>query len=101
MTDYYLSNLSPRSFEQLIQSLALKMLAPGRPGQVQQKPEGTRRDGQWLIEQLRADLKKFKDKKKQLIRPEYYLLCTNVALSSVARKGAKDAAFELFSQHQL
>jgi hypothetical protein len=36
-----------------------------------QKPEGTRKDGQWLIEQLKADLKKFKDKKKQLIRPEY------------------------------
>jgi hypothetical protein len=29
MPDYNLSNLSPRSFEQLIQSLALKGLAPG------------------------------------------------------------------------
>jgi hypothetical protein len=132
MPDYNLSNLSPRSFEQLIQSLALKILLPGvvifgdgpdgareatyrgrlqYPSETEpwdgylvvqakfkQKPEGSGKDGQWLIGQLAADLKKFKDKKRQLVRPEYYLLCTNVVLSSAARKGAKDAAFQLLAK---
>lgn len=30
-----------------------------------QKPEGTRKDGQWLIEQLKADLKKSKIRRSE------------------------------------
>lgn len=46
-------------------------------------------DATWLIAQLKRDLEKFLDKKRDLPRPEYYILCTNVTLSSVPEKGGK------------
>jgi hypothetical protein len=130
MPDYDLTRLSSRSFEQLIQSLALKVLTPGLiifgdgpdgareatyEGRLQypttrkpwdgylvlqakfkQTPEGTTQDGKWLLAQLKTDLQKFK--KRALRAPEYYLLCTNVKLSAVARKGAKDLALDLLGK---
>jgi len=47
-------------------------------------------DGDWLIEQLKRDLAKFKDAKRNLKRPEYYLVTTNIRLSAVADTGTQD-----------
>lgn len=47
-------------------------------------------DGDWLIEQLNKDLAKFKDAKRNLKRPEYYLATTNIRLSAVAGTGTRD-----------
>ena len=124
MADYNLFNLSPRSFEQLIQSLSIKIIGPdvvifgdgpdgGReatfngeilypnPGnkwkgygviqaKFKQKTEGTERDGKWALAELENELEKFTNKKKELKKPEYYIFVTNVTLSAVNKKGAKD-----------
>ena len=129
MPDYDLCRLSTRSFEQLIQSLAVRVIAPGAivfgdgpdgareatyEGKMQypsghhpwsgylviqakfrQRTEGTTKDGRWALAQLEAELKKFSNRKRKLRRPEYYLFCTNVVLSAVARRGAKEKALQM------
>lgn len=47
-------------------------------------------DADWLINQLRKDLAKFTDIKRQLKRPDYYLATTNIRLSAVAGTGGRD-----------
>ena len=43
--------------------------------------EGGQRDIDWLKQQIDKELKKFRDVKRNLRRPDYYLLATNVKLS--------------------
>ncbi len=54
-------------------------------------------DANWLIDQLRTEFKKFSDLKRQLRHPEFYLVATNVRLSSVPDVGGK-AKVEAFLQ---
>jgi hypothetical protein len=56
-------------------------------------------DAHWLIDQLGTEFQKFHDQKRQLKRPEFYLIATNVRLSSVAKTGGK-AKVEDFLQEK-
>jgi hypothetical protein len=49
-----------------------------------------RLDGRWLLEQIKGELAKFRDPARQLEKPEYYLVATNIALTAVAKRGGKD-----------
>lgn len=59
----------------------------------------TKKDGQWIIGQLKADLKKFLDKKRNLPKPEYYIFVTNLPLTAVAETGSKDRIVEVLKQN--
>ena len=110
MGDYDLSRLSTRSFEQLAQALAAKIIGPnivifgdgadgGIPypdkdnawqgyGVVQakfgQRPaKDADKDGEWALKQLRDELRKFVDPEKKLRKPNYYISATNVVLTPV------------------
>lgn len=52
-----------------------------------ERPLGGAPDVAWLEKQLKGELEKFKDKKRNLKRPDYYLLATNVALSGADSGG--------------
>src|SRR5258708_11207871 len=54
-------------------------------------------DATWLIDQLGTEFKKFYDSKRQLRRPEFYIVATNVRLSSVTNVGGQ-AKVEAFLQ---
>ena len=47
-------------------------------------------DANWLIDQINSEITKFRDPRRNLRRPEYYLIATNVRLSSVSGAGGKD-----------
>ena len=64
-----------------------------------QRPLGTGKDGQWLLKQVESELSKFTKRTRKLRKPEYYLLCTNVVLSSVHERGAKDRLGAIFSKY--
>ncbi len=132
MPDYSLSGLSSRSFEQLVQAIAAKVIGPdivvfgdgpdgGREatfersipypdvatgwqgyGVVQakfrQRPESSKKDGEWALAQLRAELEKFVDPKRNLRKPEYYILATNVVLTPMEERGSKDRVYALFQE---
>lgn len=123
MTDYDFRGLSPRSFEHLVQSLALREISArvipfgdgpdgGREatfdgptsysldnevwegyGVIQakfkQRPEGSTKDGKWLVQQLVDELTDFNRTSRQ--RPDYYVVATNVVLSP-GLDGPKDKA---------
>ncbi len=130
MTDYNLSGLSARSFEQMIQALSLDVIGPnttlfgdgpdgGREasfdgpsvyrigdacwngyGVIQakflQRTKDTHYDGSWAVKQLAEELKKFP--KRKVRRPKYYIFATNVTLSAVEARGAKDRLTRLLQQ---
>ncbi len=134
MADYNFFGLCSRSFEQLIQSLSIKIIGPdvvifgdgpdgGREatfdgeilypnrenkwkgyGVIQakfkQKTEGTEKDGKWALAELEKELKKFTSKEKKLKKPKYYIFVTNVTLSPVNEKGAKDKARKIFDSYK-
>jgi len=142
--DYKLEQLSPRSFEHLIQALVLKYLGPhltvfgdgpdgGREatfagsvnypdstsgwkgdGVIQVKfrqvPETRESDASWLIERVQKDLGNRRRVGDLLYRldgggypvdaPQFYLLVSNVTLSSVAATGGKDRVIARLREHQ-
>ena len=124
MPDYDLYRLSSRSFEHLIQSLAIRLLGPGivafgdgpdggreatfegkvpfpNPvnswdgyGVVQakfrQRLGDTKQDGNWAVDQLKGEIRKYIDPDSNLRKPDYFIFATNVVLTSVSEKGSKD-----------
>lgn len=134
MPDYDLSRLSWRSFEQLIQALAVEILGPGTvifgdgpdggreaayTGKVsfpsdaenwdgyivvqakfRQKEESTDSDNTWLVGQIRKDLDKFVVRRDTIRSPDFYLICSNVTLSSVAGSGGKDKISQLIDEYR-
>jgi hypothetical protein len=134
VSDYNLTGLSTRSFEQLVQALAAKLIGPnivifgdgpdgareatweGRipyPNQADawqgygvvqakflQRPVSTTKDGQWVLQQLSGELKKFAQKKRKLRKPEYYIFATNAVLSAVSDRGFKDKVISLLRSYQ-
>ncbi len=54
------------------------------------RSEGVQKDGQWAITQLREELKKFQSARRNLRKPDYYLLVTNVVLTPQQGTGTKD-----------
>ena len=124
MPDYDLSRLSSRSFEQLIQSLAIRVLGPGivvfgdgpdggREATFERKlnfptPEdawdgygvvqakfrqrlgGTQENGNWAVDQLKDEIRKYTDPDSNLRSPDYFIYATNVVLTPVHENGSKD-----------
>src|SRR6267143_205037 len=60
-----------------------------------EKPTGGAPDIAWLVKQLDAELAKFTDKRRNLKRPNYYLLATNISLSGVDSGGRKGGASKI------
>ena len=52
-----------------------------------------KKDGEWLLDRLQGELAKFKDPKRALRKPDYYLLCTNARLTSAWKVGMKDRIY--------
>ena len=133
MSDYNLTGLSTRSFEQLIQALALKVISPrtiifgdgkdgGREATYEgstnyldgetwngyvviqakfcQRPQDTKKDGDWAIDQLKNELEDFSNLAKGRRKPDYYIFTTNVILTPVLDKGSKDKAYKIFEDYQ-
>ena len=124
MPDYDLSRLSSRSFEHLIQSLAIRLLGSsivvfgdgpdgGREatfegkvpfpnpvdgwdgyGVVQakyrQRLGDTKQDGNWAVDQLKDEIRKYIDPDSNRRKPDYFIYATNVVLTPVSEKGSKD-----------
>lgn len=63
-----------------------------------QRPEGTGKDTDWALKDLKEELEKFTDQKRELRKPEFYIFVTNITLSSVADKGGKDRANALINE---
>ena len=124
MPDYDLSRLSPRSFEQLIQSLAIKVLGPGIvvfgdgpdggreatfeqklnypslddfwsgygviQAKYRQRQGSTQDNGNWAVQQLQDEIKKYTDPSSSLRLPDYFIYATNVVLTPSTHNGSKD-----------
>jgi hypothetical protein len=66
-----------------------------------QRPAGDPpKDGAWLLDQLKQELDKFVDPKRKLLRPDYYLLVTNIVLTPAQDSGSKDRALALLARRQ-
>src|SRR5260370_4847574 len=65
-----------------------------------QRLEGTTKDGEWAIGQLKEELEKFASKKKNLRKPQFYLYCTNVVLTPKYRSGSKDRIAAVFASYR-
>ncbi len=63
------------------------------------KTEGTQKDQQWALEQIKDELENFVKSKKRSRKPEYYIFATNVTLTPPARSGGKDKVDELFKRY--
>lgn len=61
----------------------------------------TAKDGEWVLERLREEIAKLKRRKNKLYRPEYYILCTNVNLTSVWKSGTKDKIYQEFRRSRI
>ena len=127
--DYTLEGLSPRSFEHLVQALALRHLGPGcgvwgdgpdggreltfdgpvdyrrrvawdGPGvgqaKFRQRPRND--DGGWALGQLAEELDRIEARKDERGTRPFYLFATNVVLSPVHDRGAKDRCFALLDE---
>lgn len=56
------------------------------------------KDVTWLCSELRKEMKKFA-KREKLTKPKYYIIATNLYLSSVAEKGGKDLVDKVLQEH--
>jgi len=54
----------------------------------------------WVIRELRKELDKFLDPTKDLKKPEYYLMVTNVQMTGVSKNGGKDKIEAVFKEYQ-
>jgi hypothetical protein len=55
-----------------------------------QRTEGSGKDGDWAVNELKKELDKFQSPRRGLKKPEYYIYVTNVVLTPVAISGGKD-----------
>lgn len=55
-----------------------------------QRPEASGKDGDWALQEIKDELKKFTSAASKLKKPEYYIFATNVVLTPVAEVGGKD-----------
>ena len=53
-------------------------------------------DANWLCGQLRHDLEKFVDVKRNLRKPQFYILASNVTLSPEEKRGGKAKVAAVF-----
>ncbi len=57
-------------------------------------------DGTWVLKQLKSDLSKFENTKRNLQKPQYYILVTNVVLTPKQDTGSKDKVFRLLEEYK-
>jgi len=67
---------------------------------LKERPEGSKKDGDWALAELKGELKKFIDPERNLRQPEYYIFVTNVVLTPVHEKGSKDKVEQCFRDYQ-
>ena len=65
-----------------------------------QKPKNRSSDASWLIEQIHGEMAKFLDKKRKLKRPKFYIIATNIELSSVPKTGTKEKVNRILLDYQ-
>src|SRR6266568_1590398 len=65
-----------------------------------QRPHDTRRDGQWLIAQIKKELEEYVKPGTLRKSPEYYIICSNVVLSPGAASGGKDQLAKLIESYR-
>ena len=57
-----------------------------------QRPGDTQQDGNWAVDQLKEEIRKYTDPESKLRKPDYFIFATNVVLTPVLEKGSKDRA---------
>jgi hypothetical protein len=62
-------------------------------------PKGDARDATWLTEQLKGEFQKYINN-KQLRRPQYYIIATNVTLSPEVKSGGRAKVERLIKEYQ-
>jgi hypothetical protein len=65
-----------------------------------QQLRNNREDADWLCTELKQDLSKFTDPKRKLRKPQYYILASNVALSSHPKTGGKAKIAGVFGSYK-
>jgi len=65
-----------------------------------EKVEDTQKDQKWAKSQLEDELKVWISNDNRTPKPDYFIFCTNVELSSVAN-GGKDAITQIFEDHKV
>lgn len=65
-----------------------------------QRTQDTRRDGLWLLRELKKEISKFTRKSRPLRAPKYYIIATNVVLSPTEGTGIKDKVLEQLRSFQ-
>lgn len=63
-----------------------------------EKIESTKKDQAWAVQQLNAELTQWEKSNERNPKPEYFIFCTNVELSSAAR-GGRAAVEKVFNDH--
>ena len=57
-----------------------------------QRPSRTPRDGDWAVDQLNDELRKYVEPNKNVRQPDYFVYVTNAVLTPVNERGSKDRA---------
>jgi hypothetical protein len=65
-----------------------------------QRLTGKETDADWAIQQLRAELDKYAERKSGRRLPDYYIFATNVVLSPVQTVGGKDRLQAVFEEYK-
>lgn len=58
------------------------------------------KDGEWALGQLKNEMEKFNDRKRNLPKPDYYIFVTNVVLTPAQSTGSKDKLAALMNTYQ-
>jgi len=65
-----------------------------------EKTEGTQKDQNWAKSQLKGELENWVTNDNRTPKPDYFIFCTNVELSS-ASNGGKDAVTQIFEDYKV
>ena len=125
MGKYNLDRLGNEEFENLVQALSTKIFnnqnivfGSGRDGarevtfdgqsemgngyhvvQAKFKDSFESKDWEWAREQFKSEIKKFKDKKRDLPTPDVYIFFTNITFTPVSNVGGRDKIEEFKKEY--
>ena len=63
-----------------------------------QRSRETQQDGNWAVDQLKDEIRKYTDPESNLRKPDYFIFATNVVLTPVREKGSKDRAVAVLEE---
>ena len=63
-----------------------------------QRPGDTQQDGNWAVDQLKDEIRKYTDPESKLRKPDYFIFATNVVLTPVLGRGSKDRAADVLEE---